>query len=129
MNNPTPDLDSLAFLAVNEAAIQRYGCSRAEFLDMTIEDIRPSEDLPRLEANLAERSQRFQTSGWWRHRKKDGNIIEVERPVWREAPELSADQSTIDHPGSREDLVERDTVWDVDAPRDSPAYAASRLKK
>ena len=47
--HPTPmwvfDVESLRFLAMNEAAIRRYGYSRAEFLRMTILDIRPEEDI------------------------------------------------------------------------------------
>ena len=49
-SNPHPmwvyDLETLRFLAVNEAAVKHYGFSLDEFLTMTIEDIRPSEDAP-----------------------------------------------------------------------------------
>jgi len=48
-NNPLPmwvfDLETLAFLAVNQAAIVKYGYSRDEFLRMTLQDIRPPEDI------------------------------------------------------------------------------------
>ena len=48
--NPQPmwvfDRASLAFLAVNQAAIARYGYTREEFLGMTLRDIRPPEDVP-----------------------------------------------------------------------------------
>ncbi|MGE5726876.1 MAG: PAS domain-containing protein, partial [Acidobacteriota bacterium] len=40
------DRETLAFLDVNEAAVRKYGYSRAQFLAMTIADIRPEEDLP-----------------------------------------------------------------------------------
>ncbi len=47
--NPHPmwvvDLATLRFLAVNSAAIERYGYSREEFGGMTLEDVRPFEDL------------------------------------------------------------------------------------
>jgi PAS domain S-box-containing protein len=50
--NPLPmwvfDLGTLRFMAVNEAAIAKYGYSREEFLSMSIEDIRPAEDVARL---------------------------------------------------------------------------------
>ena len=39
------DLESLAFIDVNNAAILHYGYSREEFLSMTIRDIRPPEDV------------------------------------------------------------------------------------
>ena len=40
------DHETLRFLAVNDAAIRHYGYSRDEFLGMTLEDIRPPEDVP-----------------------------------------------------------------------------------
>jgi two-component system, cell cycle sensor histidine kinase and response regulator CckA len=79
--NPQPmwvyDHSTLHILEVNEAAIRHYGYTREEFLAMTIRDIRPPEDLPRLEAVLAATGGR-RKSGTWRHRKKDGTLIEVE---------------------------------------------------
>ena len=73
------DLGTLAFLAVNTAAIFHYGYSEDEFLAMTIRDLRPPEDLPRLEANLRD-APRFglEHSGIWRHKKSDGSVIDVE---------------------------------------------------
>ena len=59
--NPIPmwvfDRDSLRFLAVNKAAIRHYGFSEQEFLAMTIAEIRPEEDVPKLLANTARRLQ------------------------------------------------------------------------
>ena len=40
------DAETLAFLAVNDAAVRHYGYSREEFLAMRIIDIRPPEDVP-----------------------------------------------------------------------------------
>ncbi len=81
-HNPNPmwvyDLQTLAFLAVNHAAIVHYGYSREEFLAMTIKDIRPSEDVPALVERVAQVSQGFDAAGVWRHRKRDGTIIDVE---------------------------------------------------
>jgi len=72
------DLTTLRFLAVNDAAVRHYGYSRAEFLDMTIRDIRPPEDVPLLEAYLAAEDADAEDAGEWRHRKKDGAIINVD---------------------------------------------------
>ena len=81
-NNPNPmwiyDLDTLRFVAVNEIALQHYGYSREEFLAMTIADIRPPEDLPKLQANITEHSEIIQKSEGWRHKKKNGELIDVE---------------------------------------------------
>ncbi|NOH04864.1 MAG: PAS domain S-box protein [Chloroflexi bacterium] len=81
-SNPHPmwvyDLETLRFLAVNDAAISHYGYSREEFLGMTIKDIRPSEDVPRLLENVAHVTSGLDQAGDWRHLKKDGSIIDVE---------------------------------------------------
>ena len=80
--NPVPmwvyDLESYRFLDVNEAAEAQYGYTRAEFLRMRLHDIRPTEELARLEENLHQQRISFETSGPWRHRKKSGEIILVE---------------------------------------------------
>ncbi|HEX8991383.1 MAG TPA: PAS domain S-box protein, partial [Anaerolineales bacterium] len=80
--NPQPswvyDLESLSFLLVNDAAVAHYGYSRDEFLHMTVEDIRPPEDIPALRKNILERPEILRWSGPWRHRQKDGSLISVE---------------------------------------------------
>jgi diguanylate cyclase (GGDEF)-like protein/PAS domain S-box-containing protein len=81
-SNPVPmwvfDRKTLKFLAVNEAASRQYGFSSQEFLTMTIADIRPAEDIPILLEATATPSQGLQEAEAWRHRKKDGAIIDVE---------------------------------------------------
>ena len=72
------DTDTLAFLMVNNAATQRYGYTREEFLCMTLRDIRPPEDVAAMEADVRVGERRLHTDGPWRHRKKDGTIIFVE---------------------------------------------------
>ena len=79
--NPLPmwiyDYETLRFLAVNDAAAQAYGYSKDEFLKMTIEDIRPVEDLGLFHTALTEvRSQNLRRP--FRHRRKDGTLVEVE---------------------------------------------------
>ncbi|HEX9148193.1 MAG TPA: ATP-binding protein, partial [Thermoanaerobaculia bacterium] len=82
--NPHPtwvyDAETLAFLAVNEAAIHHYGYSRGEFLGMTIKDIRPAEEVPALLRVLSENPHTPLTrvSVNVKHRKKDGTVIDVE---------------------------------------------------
>ena len=80
--NPEPrwiyDLDSFAFLEVNDAAIETYGWSRAEFLTMTIRDIRSAEENVRLAAQWDGERPSLHNAGSWRHRRKDGSEIEVE---------------------------------------------------
>jgi len=80
--NPTPmwvyEQGSLAFLEVNEAAIQHYGYTRAEFLAMRITDIRPAEDVPKLLDLATNRPPGLRHVGKWRHRLKSGTIIDVD---------------------------------------------------
>jgi PAS domain S-box-containing protein len=81
-SHPVPmwvyDHETLAFLQVNDAATDRYGFSREEFLGMTLKDIRPSGDIPALLADVSKRSQGFKDAASWVHRKKDGTLIDVE---------------------------------------------------
>jgi PAS domain S-box-containing protein len=70
--------DTLQFLAVNDAAVGHYGYSRAEFLEMTLRDVRPPEDLPRLLADLANEATGQGVPITRRHQKKDGTFIDVE---------------------------------------------------
>ncbi len=57
--NPQPmwvfDVATLEFLAVNDAAIRRYGYSREEFLSMNIMDLQPADDSPGLPMAEADR--------------------------------------------------------------------------
>lgn len=81
-SNPCPMYvcaeDTLEFLAVNEAAVNHYGYTPEEFLKMTVLDIRPAEEVPTLLSYLAEHPQRYLAAGSWKHRTKDGSLIDVE---------------------------------------------------
>lgn len=77
------DMESLEFLAVNEAAVRHYGYSREEFLSMTIKEIRPPEDVPAVQDYIARIPDAAPNAVQWRHRKKDGTQIDVE-VVWHE---------------------------------------------
>ncbi len=81
-SNPIPmwvfDRKTLRFLAVNHAAVRQYGYSEQEFLAATIADIRPTEEIPALLADIEKQEFGPQEPGIWRHRKKNGTIFEVE---------------------------------------------------
>jgi two-component system cell cycle sensor histidine kinase/response regulator CckA len=90
--NPQPiaiyDLETLQFLAVNDALVALYGYSEAEFLSMTIKDIRPLEDVPvplKCLQNLADTQgdANPQVRGRWRHIRKDGSLITVETTSYK----------------------------------------------
>ena len=81
-NNPQPmfiyDLETLAFLEINNSAISHYGYTREEFLSMTIKDIRPKEDIEALLKDVELTRHAYNPAGEWRHVKKNGEIINVE---------------------------------------------------
>ena len=70
------DRSSLRFLEVNEAAVRKYGYTRDEFLQMTLEDIRPEEDLPRLRDVIANQKD-SPFAGEWRHVTRTGELRDV----------------------------------------------------
>jgi hypothetical protein len=74
------DRETLAFLEVNEAAVQQYRFSRQEFLEMRITEIRPPEDVPELLHQI-----RFpipKTGARMRHRSSDGKVFHVAITSW-----------------------------------------------
>lgn len=79
--NPLPmwvfDRETLRFLAVNEAAIAHYGYSLEEFLAMTIDDVHLA-DVLKLRPAPAWPEEEPRRAGIWKHRKKDGVLIDVE---------------------------------------------------
>jgi PAS domain S-box-containing protein len=85
--NPTPmwifDQETLAFLEVNDAALRNYGYSRHEFLAMNIAELRAPEEVPAMIEYLHKLTATGQIAttglaGVWRHRKKNGALVDVE---------------------------------------------------
>ena len=81
-NNPLPswiyDRQTLRFLDVNQTAIQRYGYTMAEFLEMSVSRIRFPQEHETIERDLSTVNAAQKRSGPWRHRLKNGNHIVVE---------------------------------------------------
>ncbi|MDX1938386.1 MAG: PAS domain S-box protein [Flavihumibacter sp.] len=81
-SNPMPmwvlGLDSFDFLAVNEAALKHYGYTKEEFLSLGAKGIRPPEDIQRFVELNRSNFTALHNTGVWRHKKKDGSIIDVE---------------------------------------------------
>jgi PAS domain S-box-containing protein len=70
------DRQTFAFLDVNVAAEVMYGYGRDELLDMTVLDVRPPEEIPRLMERLRTGAP---TEGMaWRHQRKDGSLLDAE---------------------------------------------------
>jgi PAS domain S-box-containing protein len=73
------DNDSLKFLDVNEAAVNKYGYSRDEFLKLTLKDIRPKEEVIHLENSLEKRKvDKSLFAGVFKHVNKSGEVMIVE---------------------------------------------------
>lgn len=71
-------LESLTFLAVNDSMLRHYGYDRDELIGKSIMVIRPEEERSRLEQHLRRLKKGFNKAGVWKHRKKDGTLIDVE---------------------------------------------------
>jgi PAS domain S-box-containing protein len=72
------DPATFAILAVNDAAVELYGYRRDEFLAITLKDLRPPEEVPKLLAAFAQPLPDRYHAGVWIHRKKDGALIEMD---------------------------------------------------
>ncbi len=72
------DAATLRILAVNPAMEAAYGMSAAELLALGLPELHSPEDLPRLTEHLALPDDRRPTGLAWRHRRRDGSLIDVE---------------------------------------------------
>jgi len=71
------DTESLRYVAVNRAATEHYGYSEEEFLANSILFVRPGDDVQRV-LDYSHDSPGFDRIGVFRHRRKDGSLIDVE---------------------------------------------------
>jgi PAS domain S-box-containing protein len=71
------DVDTLAFLEVNDSACDRYGYTRDEFMAMTICDIQQPQDIPKFLELQAMPMPASDRTGPWRHLMKDGSTMQV----------------------------------------------------
>jgi two-component system, cell cycle sensor histidine kinase and response regulator CckA len=82
INNPQPmcifDLRTCRFLAANQAALQQYGFTLEEFVMLTARDLVPADGVASFLRDVARPCAGAQARGIWRHRRKNGTLIEVE---------------------------------------------------
>ncbi|MDB5286452.1 MAG: hypothetical protein JWR05_1401 [Mucilaginibacter sp.] len=71
------DNRTFRFLAVNNAAIEQYGYTRKEFLNLKITDIRPQEEVPVLLKFHEDIPENHLDAGRWLHRNKEGQTFYV----------------------------------------------------
>ncbi len=72
------DIESLRYLDVNRTAIEKYGYTREEFLNMTVLEICQAEDNNPFKKDTDGARGFYQHSDVGRHQCKNGQIIEVE---------------------------------------------------
>ena len=74
------DQETYQFIQVNNAAVEHYGYTIEEFLSMSIMDIRPADEVLSIKAIIKEQKKKNAEifKGTFIHRKKSGEIIEVE---------------------------------------------------
>jgi diguanylate cyclase (GGDEF)-like protein/PAS domain S-box-containing protein len=82
-HNPLPawvyDCETLAFLTVNEAAVERYGWSREEFLSgMTLMSVISGDIIQLSESDAATIDRAHAEGGSWRHQTKTGMRLSVD---------------------------------------------------
>ena len=81
-HNPLPmwvfECDALQILQVNSAAVRHYGYELMDFLQMKATDLHPAEEGDKLLAAFQSIPSEGQHAGQWRHRRKDGSIVDVE---------------------------------------------------
>lgn len=81
-DSPVPmivfDAESLAFLAVNDAAQQLYGYTREELLSLSLQDTRTPEDVPEIMEFIARTKTADSYRGSFRIRRKDGRMVPIE---------------------------------------------------
>ncbi|HMV44493.1 MAG TPA: ATP-binding protein [Leptospiraceae bacterium] len=72
--------ETLKFLSVNKAFSEKYGYTQEEFLNMTILDIRPqnTDEIPKVKESIKQNDQGVVNVGIYTHKKRNGEIIEVE---------------------------------------------------
>jgi PAS domain S-box-containing protein len=74
------DEHTLRFLEVNDAALRMYGYTQDEFQQMTLADIRPPSEVPKLmdDINLVRQDPAASLVSQWRHVKKNGELMDVQ---------------------------------------------------
>jgi len=82
-SNPVPmwvfDINTLKFLQVNDAALNLYGYSREEFLNLTIMDIRPASEVKNILNMVADKYYPIADfKGNMKHLKKNKKVFPVE---------------------------------------------------
>jgi len=82
-NNPSPmciwDFETLMIVECNAEILNKYGYTREEFLKLNIREVRPPEDIDLINAATENESVYGEVhKRVWRHKKKNGELMNVE---------------------------------------------------
>lgn len=81
-SNPLPmwmlNLPEYNIIDVNSAALLQYEYTREEFLNLSVYDFRPEEDIDKFKAATNRAFRGIHHAGIWRHKKKNGTILYVD---------------------------------------------------
>ncbi|MFN7928464.1 MAG: PAS domain S-box protein [Blastocatellia bacterium] len=72
------DLADFSLLDVNQAALETYGYSRAEFLRLTIANLLAPADFTRVQQAVLSHPQRTREKELWKHYRRNGEAFDVE---------------------------------------------------
>ena len=72
------DLETLRFLAVNEAMRLKYGYSRDELLRMTVLEIRSADEVERFKSHLDRQGEGVDQAGRWRHLGRNDRTMHMD---------------------------------------------------
>lgn len=81
-SNPLPmwmlSLPEYNIIDVNNVALMQYGYEREEFLNLSVEDFRPKEDVEKFRIQTNKNFRGLYHAGVWRHKKRDGTVLYVD---------------------------------------------------
>ncbi|MEI6567080.1 MAG: PAS domain S-box protein [Verrucomicrobiota bacterium] len=72
------EVNTLNFLSVNNAWVDKYGYTKEELLSMTILDIRPESEIEKVKQLVRQTSKGLENIGEYLHENKNGEILQVE---------------------------------------------------
>ena len=72
------DTVNFKFIEVNQAAIDKYGYSREEFMKMSLKDVKTAEDIAQLDTTFSNETETYRERGVVEHYKKNGESIFVD---------------------------------------------------
>lgn len=110
--------NELRFLLVNDAAIERYGYSRAEFAAMSVPEIREGADVEAARRFIVSQPLTELSAGDWRHVAKDGSVIWADVRVFPVSYQGRACFCAISQPVAERKRIEDELqpLWDYATP-------------